>query len=61
MLGRNGEKLSKQNGAQALDVSDPKRALCDAAGVLGLRIDMAATVPDVLASALASWRARWLA
>lgn len=36
VLGENGEKLSKQNGAQALDVRDPLAALNRAAGVLGL-------------------------
>jgi glutamyl-Q tRNA(Asp) synthetase len=34
--GVNGEKLSKQNGALALDTSDPLAALNRAAGVLGL-------------------------
>ena len=36
VLGENGEKLSKQNGAQALDLRDPLAALNRAAGVLGL-------------------------
>ena len=36
VLGTNGEKLSKQNGAQALDLSQPWRALEAAAAVLGL-------------------------
>ena len=36
VLGPNGEKLSKQNGAQALDVSDPLAALQAAAKALGL-------------------------
>ena len=30
VLGANGEKLSKQNGAQALDLSDPSKSLQDA-------------------------------
>ncbi len=34
--GGNGEKLSKQNGAEALDLRDPAQALRDAAHVLGL-------------------------
>ena len=34
--GPNGEKLSKQNGAQPLDLSDPQRALSQAATTLGL-------------------------
>ncbi len=37
VLGENGEKLSKQNGAQALDLSDPLAALNAAAKVLGLQ------------------------
>jgi glutamyl-Q tRNA(Asp) synthetase len=36
VLGGNGEKLSKQNGAQALDLSNPMSALNKAAQVLGL-------------------------
>lgn len=36
VLGENGEKLSKQNGAQALDLHDPLAALNAAAQVLGL-------------------------
>jgi glutamyl-Q tRNA(Asp) synthetase len=36
VLGKNGEKLSKQNGAEALDLRDPLQALTDAAQVLGL-------------------------
>ena len=36
VLGGNGEKLSKQNGAQSLDTTDPLTALNNAARVLGL-------------------------
>jgi glutamyl-Q tRNA(Asp) synthetase len=36
VLGSNGEKLSKQNGAQALDLREPLNALNQAAVVLGL-------------------------
>jgi glutamyl-Q tRNA(Asp) synthetase len=36
VLASSGEKLSKQTGAQALDLSDPVAALNQAAGVLGL-------------------------
>jgi len=35
VLGANGEKLSKQNGAQALDLADPQAALTKAAHTLG--------------------------
>lgn len=36
VCGANGEKLSKQNGAEAVDLSDPLAALEAAAGQLGL-------------------------
>ena len=36
VCGANGEKLSKQNGAAALDLRDPLQALDEAARVLGL-------------------------
>jgi glutamyl-Q tRNA(Asp) synthetase len=36
VLGEDSEKLSKQNGAQALDLQDPLAALNRTAGVLGL-------------------------
>jgi glutamyl-Q tRNA(Asp) synthetase len=54
VLGDNGEKLSKQNGALALDLTDPVAALNRAAGALGLP---AAT--DSLEQALASWTSLW--
>jgi glutamyl-Q tRNA(Asp) synthetase len=56
VLGSNGEKLSKQNGAQALDTDDPLRALNGAAHVLGLSVQTAS-----VAQALASWQAQWRA
>lgn len=37
VLGENGEKLSKQNGAVGLDLQDPLATLNCAAGVLGLK------------------------
>jgi glutamyl-Q tRNA(Asp) synthetase len=61
VLGRNGEKLSKQNGAQPLDLVDPVRAMRAAAATLDLDVDDAATVAELLAGAVAQWRARWLA
>ena len=61
VLGRNGEKLSKQNGASPLDLVDPVRAVREAATALELRVGATTTVPETLASALAQWRARWLA
>jgi glutamyl-Q tRNA(Asp) synthetase len=54
VLGANGEKLSKQNGAQALDLSDPLRTLNEAAAVLDLP-PQTGTVPD----ALAAWVRQW--
>jgi glutamyl-Q tRNA(Asp) synthetase len=56
VLGANGEKLSKQNGAQALDTSDPAAALRAAAGVLQLDALNAHSVTDLLAEAVARWR-----
>ncbi|MGH6627511.1 MAG: tRNA glutamyl-Q(34) synthetase GluQRS [Burkholderiaceae bacterium] len=57
VLGANGEKLSKQNGAQALDTSTPARtlaALNAAAAMLGLPPQNAP-----LADALAAWVGLW--
>ena len=54
VLGDNGEKLSKQNGARALALSDPLVALNQAAAVLGLP-PMSGNVSD----ALARWAAAW--
>ena len=62
VLGADGQKLSKQNGALALATSEPRLALTalrEAGRVLGLE----ASGDDVaawLASATAEWRARWL-
>jgi len=53
VLGKNGEKLSKQNGAQALDVRAPLAALNQAARVLRL---MPQHDP---AQALAGWVQEW--
>ena len=54
VLGANGEKLSKQNGAEPLDLSDPLAALNAAAAVLDLP---AQTGP--LPQALAHWTQVW--
>ncbi|MEY4140414.1 MAG: hypothetical protein RLZZ371_2596 [Pseudomonadota bacterium] len=53
VLGDNGEKLSKQNGAQALDTLNPLAALNQAAVVLGLAEQHAP------ADALANWVTQW--
>jgi glutamyl-Q tRNA(Asp) synthetase len=50
VLGENGEKLSKQNGAEALDLSNPLAALNAAAGVLNL-----APESDSIKNALTHW------
>jgi len=58
VLSANGEKLSKQTGAQPLDLARPLDALQAAAAVLGLETrgtDLAAW----LACAVAAWGARW--
>jgi glutamyl-Q tRNA(Asp) synthetase len=54
VLGDNGEKLSKQNGALALDLGDPAAALNRAAAVLGLP-PAPGTVGDVLAAGVRAW------
>ncbi len=52
--GDNGEKLSKQNGAQALDLSNPVAALNRAAAALGLP-----PAGGSVAEALARWVTAW--
>lgn len=54
VLGADGNKLSKQNGAQALSLHDPLAALNDAAMVLGLQAKT-----GKLSDALASWVVQW--
>ena len=63
--GDNGEKLSKQNGATPLDLTDPARtvraalsALASASSGLlpGWRANDNATVGELLATAVAAWR-----
>jgi glutamyl-Q tRNA(Asp) synthetase len=55
VLGPNGEKLSKQNGAQALDTRDPLAALNGAAATLGLP-QQQGTVAEALAHWIGAWR-----
>ena len=57
LLGANGEKLSKQNGAEALDLSQPLAALNAAAGVLGLKAQ-AGRVADALTHWTQAWAQR---
>ena len=54
VLGANGEKLSKQNGAQALDLSQPLEALNQAATLLMLQPQS-----GEIADALAAWVNQW--
>lgn len=58
VLGRNGEKLSKQNGAQALELASPVRALAEAGTVLGLEGISGTTPEEWLRQALVQWRSR---
>ena len=56
VLGENGEKLSKQNGATAFDASHPLKALQTAAQALGLPKPSDDTS---IAQALAEWTKAW--
>jgi glutamyl-Q tRNA(Asp) synthetase len=56
VLGENGEKLSKQNGATPLALQSPLGALNAAGAALGLGPIDAATVSGWLAKALEHWR-----
>jgi glutamyl-Q tRNA(Asp) synthetase len=58
VLSANGEKLSKQNGAQALDLQDPLAALRQAASALNLPVQQEVTDIDAL---LAQWTDLWRA
>ncbi len=55
-----GDKLSKQHGAPALDVREPLAPLAAAAAVLGLPVPAATALDDWLHGAIATWRARRL-
>ncbi len=59
VLAPDGQKLSKQNGATALDLGTPAaalRALATAAQALGLPATTAANTADALAGWVAAWR-----
>ncbi|MBT9550048.1 MAG: tRNA glutamyl-Q(34) synthetase GluQRS [Hydrogenophaga sp.] len=60
VMGGNGEKLSKQNGAQALDLAAPLCALNQAAQHLGLPA-ATGSLPDALAQWVSAWPWRDLA
>ena len=61
VLGPDGHKLSKQNGARPIDLSDPVAALRDAARVLQLPPIDATRRDDWLAAAVRAWAARAVA
>jgi glutamyl-Q tRNA(Asp) synthetase len=55
VLAADGHKLSKQNGAAAIDLSDPAQRLRAAAGSLGLEVQ-ARPAADVLSEGVEQWR-----
>ena len=59
VLGTNGEKLSKQNGAQALDLGDPLAALTAAAQALGLSAAPNGSIHQALQQWQQDWASRW--
>jgi glutamyl-Q tRNA(Asp) synthetase len=63
VLGANGEKLSKQNGAAAIDVRHPLATLTAAAMTLGLRSTAPVSAEigsqSAVADALAAWVEEW--
>ncbi len=61
VIGADGDKLSKQNGAQALCTDDPIALLRVAGAVLGIAAADAATASDWLAVAVAQWHSQWVA
>lgn len=64
MLGANGEKLSKQNGAAPLDLTQPAALLCSAAERLGLQSHgaaAAATAGLATGGLLSAWVQEWCA
>jgi glutamyl-Q tRNA(Asp) synthetase len=58
VLGADGEKLSKQNGAQALALGQPLQTLREAGAALGLRVE-GTNVAQWLATAVETWREHW--
>jgi glutamyl-Q tRNA(Asp) synthetase len=58
VLGADGDKLSKQNGAQALDTREPLAALNAAAAVLGLH-PMSGTQGEALHAWVRAWADRY--
>ncbi|HEX7889473.1 MAG TPA: tRNA glutamyl-Q(34) synthetase GluQRS [Ramlibacter sp.] len=59
VLGPNGEKLSKQNGAEAVELGDPLRAIVSAAAVLGIDVSGEPSLGNALLAATCAWVARF--
>ena len=62
VLAADGQKLSKQTGARALDTQTPAaalQALSQAAQVLGLSPAVSASIPAALDAWIAQWDRRW--
>ena len=59
VLATDGEKLSKQNGAQAVDVTNPIKALNAAANHLGIATHEDATSAQWLLKAVSDWKRLW--
>lgn len=57
VMGANGEKLSKQNGAEPLNLDDPVAAVTQAAQALGLKVE-GQTLGEALSQATQAWVAR---
>ncbi len=58
VLAADGEKLSKQNAAQALDAAQPIRLLQTTGQALGIAAPEARSVGDWLAAAVNQWAAK---
>ena len=59
VLTPDGEKLSKQHGAPALDTRTPLPLLAQAAQVLSLSVPLCPSLSDWLAHAVQAWSDRW--
>jgi glutamyl-Q tRNA(Asp) synthetase len=59
VLGADGEKLSKQNGARPLPLDDPFTCVKQAGQALGLDLAEARTLGDALARGTAAWASRF--
>jgi glutamyl-Q tRNA(Asp) synthetase len=54
-----GEKLSKQTGAQAINLRDPKLALLEAATFLGLSVENVNSIDEFWDKATIAWANRF--